>query len=81
MLTLILTARFFRKDGTWRFSNGAAAFRYFYGFEQYALCCGSFSDVLRTVVILGMDIEIYRHRCGDGYDADSCPLSRTQSGL
>ena len=29
MLTLILTARFFRKDGTWRFSNGAAAFRYF----------------------------------------------------
>ena len=29
MLTLILTARFFRKDGILRFSNGAAAFRYF----------------------------------------------------
>ena len=28
-MTLILTVRFFRKDGSFRFSNGAAAFRYF----------------------------------------------------
>ena len=28
-LTLILTALFFHKDGTWRISNGAAAFHYF----------------------------------------------------
>lgn len=28
-LTLILTVRFFRKDGSFRFSNGASAFRYF----------------------------------------------------
>lgn len=28
-LTLVLTIRFFRKDGTWHIRNGAAAFRYF----------------------------------------------------
>lgn len=28
-LTLILMIRFFHKDGTWRISNGAEAFRYF----------------------------------------------------
>ena len=28
-LTLILTTRFFRKDGTWHIRNGAAAFRFF----------------------------------------------------
>jgi hypothetical protein len=28
-LTLILTAGFFRKDGSFRFCNGAVAFRYF----------------------------------------------------
>lgn len=28
-LTLILTIRFFRKDGAWHIRNGAAAFRYF----------------------------------------------------
>ena len=28
-LTLILTIRFFRKDGSWHIKNGAIAFRYF----------------------------------------------------
>lgn len=28
-LTLILTIRFFHRDGTWRIKNGAVAFRYF----------------------------------------------------
>ena len=28
-LTLILTIRFFRKDGIWHIKNGAVAFRYF----------------------------------------------------
>ena len=29
LLTLVLTIRFFRKDGSWNFCNGAAAFRFF----------------------------------------------------
>ena len=29
ILTLILTVRFFHRDGTWKISNGATAFRYF----------------------------------------------------
>ena len=29
ILTLILTARFFRRDGSWSLSNGVVAFRYF----------------------------------------------------
>lgn len=28
-LTLVLTLRFFHKDGTWKFGNGSAAFRFF----------------------------------------------------
>lgn len=60
VLTMILTARFFHKDGTWRFSNGASAFHYFTvqsnvfcAVSAFLMCFSSSSTWVWTLKFIG----------------------------